>query len=82
MRLKELLNTVEHTELYVYRIDENDQYETLAMPDVRNGFDKYHEECEKIRELIKKDEYVVKKIGLLDARDGSCIYIECEKEGA
>lgn len=83
MRLKEALNTIERTELYVYAI-EGTQYETLAMPSVRNGFNEYHNECEKLRALADADEYIVKRIGLIEpsSRDGACIYIECEKEVA
>lgn len=80
MRLKDLLNVIQHTELYVYAIEGND-YKTLAMPSVDRAFDKYSEECEKIRNLIKSDEYSVRRITMVDRNDGSSfISIECIKD--
>ena len=79
MRLKELLNTIERTELYVYAV-EGKEYKTLAMPSVRSNFNEYHNECEKLRALANADEYIVKRIGLLEPRDGATIFVECEKE--
>ena len=81
MKIKEVLDIIEHKELYVYTI-EYKQYKTLAMPSVSGDFNKYHEECEKLRELAKANEYTVKEIGMIkgNSNSRSFIFIECEKE--
>ena len=81
IRLKDFIATVDRTELYIYAI-EGDQYKTLAMPSVRTGITEYHKECEKLRALENADEYIVKRVGMIERSrdDSSCIYVECEKE--
>ena len=80
MRLKDFVDVTEMIELYVYTI-ENEQYVTLATPSIQNNFTEYSNECHKLRELAKADEYVVKHIGLLrnNFNDYSCISVEYEK---
>lgn len=81
MTIKEAINIIERTELYVYAI-EGTEYKTLATPSVSNGLKEYSEECKKLLTLAEADEYTVKRIGLCDrgARENSFIYIECEKK--
>lgn len=79
MTLKELTETLEVRRLYVYTV-ENDQYVTIAKPNVRGDAAEYYAEHKKLHTAAESGEYIVKKIDILElASDAPYIAIECER---
>ena len=80
MKIKELCAVLDRTHCYIFTIEDK-QYKTLALLDAgEQPFEKYHAECEKLRELAEANEYTVKNITLLTGSN-ACIAIELEKDG-
>ena len=78
MRLKELLETMDKTELYISDFDTG---ETLASVSVSGNPKDFFAERDKLRELEAKDEYIVRKVRLISGRSNAFIAIEVWKEG-
>jgi len=81
MRFKDMFGIIDHSRLWI--VDSN--YNELACLDTGCGdFKSYHSECEKARAIAEADEYIVKKVQLLDgdSRSHALIVVELEKEPA